>query len=38
MPVAGVLDWRGIVDLKCLCHLDMLVVDGTVIVPEEEHP
>jgi hypothetical protein len=35
--VAGALNRRGVVNLKCLYHLGGFVVDGTMIVPTEEH-
>jgi hypothetical protein len=36
--VAGLSDWREVVDLKCLYHLGRLIVDGTMIIPGEEQP
>jgi hypothetical protein len=36
VPVAGALEWRGVVDMKSVYHLDGLVVSDTMIVLGEE--
>jgi hypothetical protein len=38
VPVAGALDWHGVVDLKRMYHLDKLVIDDTMILLGKECP